>query len=74
LAREDAAAVCGLTVPCTMVWGRQDRSHKHTEPSSLRACIPQAGIVEFDECGHFPELEAPDRYAEILFQKVAEHP
>jgi pimeloyl-ACP methyl ester carboxylesterase len=73
LAREDVAVLSGLTAPCTMVWGAQDRSHKHTEPSSLRGCIPQAEIIEFDECGHFPELEAPDRYAEILFRHVTAH-
>jgi pimeloyl-ACP methyl ester carboxylesterase len=73
LARENVAALSGLTVPCTMVWGTQDRSHKHTQPASLHDCIPQAEIIEFNDCGHFPELESPERYAGILFSHVAEH-
>jgi pimeloyl-ACP methyl ester carboxylesterase len=72
LARESLGTLDGLVLPCTMIWGRQDRSHRYTDPESLRTCIPGAKTVLFDECGHFPDLEAPERYADILFRKVAE--
>jgi pimeloyl-ACP methyl ester carboxylesterase len=70
LARTDAEAVRDLTVPCTMLWGKQDRSHKYTDPASLQSCVPHAHIVRLEDCGHFPDLEAPDRYAEILLTHV----
>ena len=70
LARENAASLCNVSVSCTMVWGTRDRSHKYTDPLSLHECIPGAAIVPFERCGHFPELEAPDRYAEILLRQV----
>jgi pimeloyl-ACP methyl ester carboxylesterase len=73
LAHEQVDVVAGLALPCTMVWGPQDRSHRYTEPDSLHDCIPGAEIVSFDECGHFPDLEAPTRYAEILFSHLARH-
>ena len=50
-------------VPCTLVWGNLDRSHRATPPESLRHCLPQAEIVQFGDCGHFPDLEQPERYA-----------
>jgi pimeloyl-ACP methyl ester carboxylesterase len=48
---------------CTLVWGDLDRSHRATPPESLRDCLPQAEIVQFGDCGHFPDLEQPERYA-----------
>jgi pimeloyl-ACP methyl ester carboxylesterase len=72
LAREAIGALDGLTVSCTMIWGPQDRSHRYTDPESLRTCIPSVDVRIFEACGHFPELEAPERYADILFRKVAE--
>jgi pimeloyl-ACP methyl ester carboxylesterase len=59
-------ALAPIGVPCTMVWGVHDRSHKPTDPRSLLAHVPHAEIVRFDDCGHFPELEQPERYAKLL--------
>jgi pimeloyl-ACP methyl ester carboxylesterase len=49
-----------------MIWGPVDRSHRHTDPDSLRELVPQAEILRFPDCGHFPDLERPDRFAELL--------
>lgn len=53
-------------LPVTLIWGRRDRSHRHTDPRSLHALCPHADIVTWDDVGHFPELEAPQAYAELL--------
>lgn len=53
-------------LPCTLIWGNLDRSHRATPPESLRDCLPQAEIVQFGDCGHFPDLEQPDRYAQEI--------
>lgn len=66
LAREDVHSLRGVAVPCTMIWGPVDRSHRHTDPDSLRELVPQAEILRFPDCGHFPDLERPDRFAELL--------
>jgi pimeloyl-ACP methyl ester carboxylesterase len=70
LARESTAALQGVTVPCTMIWGDKDHSHRPTDPHSLHECIPQADIVHFQDCGHFPDLEQPDRFARLLIEQV----
>jgi pimeloyl-ACP methyl ester carboxylesterase len=70
LAREAPASLHGVTTPCTMVWGALDHSHKHTQPQSLLDCAAQADIVRFDDCGHFPDIEQPERFAALLLQKI----
>jgi pimeloyl-ACP methyl ester carboxylesterase len=66
LAREAPASLHGVITPCTLVWGALDHSHKYTQPQSLRDCAAQADIVQFDDCGHFPDIEQPARYAALL--------
>jgi pimeloyl-ACP methyl ester carboxylesterase len=70
LSRESAASVKGVSIPCTMIWGGKDRSHRYTKAESLLECVPHAEIVHFDDCGHFPDLEAPERYAKLLLDHV----
>lgn len=71
LGREHDAAVTGVTAPCVLVWGPQDRSHRYTPAASLKDCVPHADLVQFEDCGHFPDLEQPERYAALLIAHVA---
>ena len=34
-------------------------------------CLPGAEIVRFPDCGHFPDVEAPERFAAIVLAQVA---
>lgn len=52
--------------PALVVWGGADRSHAQTDRHSIRRHLPQAQILEWPDAGHFPELEAPQRFAEAL--------
>ena len=49
--------------PALVVWGEADRSHQGTDRASIRRYLPQARMVSIAEAGHFPELEAPERFA-----------
>ena len=49
--------------PALVVWGEADRSHRQTDRESIRRYLPQARLLRFPEVGHFPELEAPQRFA-----------
>lgn len=66
LRREDVHALRGVQVPGTLVWGAADRSHRHTDPCSLRDLLPQAEILTFADAGHFPDLEQAERFARLL--------
>lgn len=65
LSRMQAASLSGIKTPTTLLWGDADRSHRHTRAESMLELLPQAHIEHFPECGHFPDLEQPHRYAQI---------
>jgi pimeloyl-ACP methyl ester carboxylesterase len=70
----DAAHLQGI--PCTVLWGAQDRSHKLTQPDAILHDVPDARVVVLKGCGHFPDLEDPQRFVEALLQgfpKVLKH-
>jgi len=73
LAKESIASLQGTTVPCTMIWGDGDHSHRPTDPYSLHECVPGADIVHFQDCGHFPDLEQPVRFARVLIEQGARY-
>jgi pimeloyl-ACP methyl ester carboxylesterase len=70
LARESLAVLDNIDAPCTMIWGTKDRSHRHTRAESLLECMPKANISHFEDCGHFPDLEQPERYAKLLIAQI----
>ncbi|MES2509332.1 MAG: alpha/beta hydrolase [Pseudomonadota bacterium] len=57
-------------VPCTLFWGKGDRSHAPTDPYSLLALVPHAEVIELDDCGHFPDLEGKERYVPLLMARA----
>jgi pimeloyl-ACP methyl ester carboxylesterase len=52
-----------VPVPAAVIWGAQDRTHRHSQPQTA---LPGAEVVRFDACGHSPELEDPNRFAQWL--------
>ena len=70
LARESLVTRDAFAGPCTMIWGAKDWSHRHTRAESLRDYMAHAQIVQFDDCGHFPDLEQPQRYTQLLLGQV----
>jgi pimeloyl-ACP methyl ester carboxylesterase len=71
LCREDVRVLTQFTTPVTVIWGAKDRSHKLTDSNSICEIVPHAEIVEFQDCGHFPDVEQPERYAALLLEKIA---
>jgi len=61
-----------LNVPSLVIWGKQDRSHKHTPPTSTCKHVPNAEIIEFSNCGHFTELEQPAEFTNAVTPFVNE--
>lgn len=52
-----------LPMPHAVAWGPRDRTHKRSDPA---AAYPGATLVRFEQCGHSPELEAPQRFVSWL--------
>ena len=70
LGRAVEAELTGVKTPATLLWGDADRSHKHTRAESMLELLPQAQITHLPECGHFPDLEQPQRYAQTVLASI----
>jgi pimeloyl-ACP methyl ester carboxylesterase len=55
-----------LTMPTLVVWGVRDRVFPRT-PNQSRARQARAGSLTLvPDCGHLPQIEHPDRFADTL--------
>jgi 3-oxoadipate enol-lactonase len=69
------AALCGfnstawvgdITVPVLVIGGDQDLIFREPSIKALASSIPNAEYYCFQECGHLPFLEYPERFAELV--------
>ncbi|MCA6362286.1 MAG: alpha/beta hydrolase [Bacteroidetes bacterium] len=70
LNRESSASLHPLHAPATLVWGKLDFTHRHTAPDTIHTHLPGCEIIEFAQCGHFPELENTTQYATLIRERV----
>ena len=70
LSSEMSATLKVLETPATIIWGNKDYTHRDTDNQSIKMHLPNCEIIEFDDCGHFPDLEASDRYVELLRERM----
>ena len=66
---EEPDILQGISVPVTLIWGAQDRSHKPTKPHSLLRLIPHARTRLLTGCGHFPDLEDEDAFIDVILER-----
>ncbi|MCA0456339.1 MAG: alpha/beta hydrolase [Chloroflexi bacterium] len=50
-------------VPTLVLWGVEDSFTAPGDRDAIKASIPGATITEIADCGHMPQLEAPDVFA-----------
>ena len=70
LRKDSTSKLKVLDTPATMVWGKKDFTHTKTDSKSLREHLPDCEIIEFDHCGHFPELEDTKSYVKLLNERL----
>lgn len=54
------------SVPALLVHGEKDFTHKPTDFQSAKAFRADLEMRPFASCGHFPDLEAPEAFAQLL--------
>lgn len=59
-----------LEVPATLIWGKKDFTHQKTDHKSILEHLPACEIIEFGNCGHFPELEDSYHYVKLLNERL----
>jgi pimeloyl-ACP methyl ester carboxylesterase len=58
-------------IPMLVIWGSRDpivpAQHAHT----VRALVPTAQVEVFEGAGHWPHLDDPDRFCDVLLDFLA---
>ena len=63
--------LCDLQVPSYWVWGRRDRLVSYRYADRVRECLPHAQVEIWDNIGHVPQFEAPERTTGAIAQFLA---
>ena len=56
----------GVATPTLVVWGREDATIPLNAGELYERAIPGATSAVLDGCGHMPEMEQPERFAQIV--------
>jgi pimeloyl-ACP methyl ester carboxylesterase len=56
------AAMPTMKQPALIIWGRQDKLVPADHARILEGKLPRASTILFDNCGHFPQVEQPQRF------------
>jgi len=63
-----------ISVPTLVVWGREDRVVSLDYGREFASRIPGAHFTVIDGAGHYPHLEQPDRFDEVVERFIEELP
>lgn len=55
-----------IAVPTQIIWGRQDNRSRVANAEAAALRIRDCELVVFDECGHLPYAEYPDKFNAAL--------
>lgn len=58
-------------VPMLVVWGSRDPIVPSAHAEAVRRLVPTARVEVFEGAGHWPHLDAPDRFCDVLLDFVA---
>ena len=63
-----------IACPTLVVWGDRDHIVPPSSAEEFERLIPDSRLVIFEDCGHVPMLEEPDRFNQLLLDFLAEAP
>lgn len=55
-----------VSCPVILVWGARDGMVFQTGADRVVASVPESTLVTIKDCGHCPQIEAPERLTELL--------
>jgi pimeloyl-ACP methyl ester carboxylesterase len=56
----------GALIPTLVVWGTRDRLIPPWHATAAHQAIAESRVVLFEGAGHFPHLDEPERFAQVL--------
>lgn len=57
-------------VPVLLAWGKSDKVVRPQHLERWKALFPEAQVLELDDVGHFPQIEAPDDLIAALGRRL----
>ena len=70
---DDREMLPRLTAPTLLVWGDHDGLFSRADQDALLSLLPNAQLVVYDDTGHCPNGERPDRVAADVDEFLREH-
>lgn len=61
-----------ITAPTLVIWGDRDRIIPPSHAQLVQQAIPRAQVAIIENCGHVPQLEAPERFTELVLRFLGE--
>jgi pimeloyl-ACP methyl ester carboxylesterase len=58
-------------VPLLVIWGSRDPIVPAQHAETVRAMVPSARVHVFDGAGHWPHLDEPDRFCDLLLDFIS---
>ena len=59
------------SIPFLIVWGERDRIIPVSHARAAHEQVPHSRLEIFDRSGHFPQLDEPERFVEVLESFIA---
>src|ERR1700730_2523050 len=61
-----------LQMPTLVIWGRHDHIFPASHAESAKDKLPSGRVVIFDNCGHTPQMEEPERFNRLVLDFLSE--
>ncbi len=71
LTRQLLDSIGSITAPTMVIWGQQDHIIPVAHAQIAAAKIPGAKLQIFEQCGHMPQLEYPDKFNALVLEFLA---
>jgi pimeloyl-ACP methyl ester carboxylesterase len=56
----------GIEIPTLVIWGTRDRMIPAWHATTAHQAIADSRVVLFEDAGHFPHLDEPERFTQVL--------
>lgn len=70
LNKEKNSKLSVSNISSTLIWGKSDFTHRKTSSNSILQHLPNCEVIEFIDCGHFPELENREKYLKVVYDRL----
>ena len=61
----------GIVVPSLVVWGKKDMYFPHRYGVKMASMLPNSSFELFEDCGHAPHRESPEKFQSMLTRFLA---